>query len=135
MHTLAAFLIGLLFGLGLVISQMMNPEKVIHFLDIAGNWDATLAVVMASALAVTFLGYRTIFARGRALLGDEFHVPPKGRVTSSLMVGSALFGVGWGLAGFCPGPALVAATVGGYQAILFIAAMLGGMLVNRLLKN
>ena len=132
MVVFSSFLIGLLFGLGLVISQMMNPAKVIGFLDITGDWDPTLAVVMAAALGVTFIGYRMTFARKRALLGDEFHVPAKGKVTSSLIFGSALFGIGWGLAGFCPGPALVAATVGGTNAILFIAAMLVGMLANRM---
>ena len=132
MVVFSSFLIGLLFGLGLVISQMMNPEKVIGFLDITGDWDPTLAVVMAAALGVTFIGYRLTFVRKRALLGDEFHVPPKGKVTSSLIFGSALFGIGWGLAGFCTGPAIVAATVGGTNAILFIAAMLVGMLTHRL---
>lgn len=135
MHVIFSFLVGLLFGLGLVISQMVNPAKVIGFLDIAGNWDPTLAVVMAAALAVTFIGYRITFARAKAMLGDEFHLPPKGKVDATLVGGAALFGVGWGLAGFCPGPSLVAATVGGYPALLFIAAMLAGMLANRIMRS
>lgn len=131
LQLVSSFSIGLLFGLGLIISQMVNPAKVIGFLDIAGDWDPTLAVVMAAALAVTFIGYRIALARRHALLGDEFHVPPKGKVDAPLLIGAALFGVGWGLAGFCPGPSLAAATVGGYPAILFIVAMAAGMLAHR----
>src|SRR5262245_25695566 len=108
MVIIAQFLIGLLFGLGLVVSGMINPAKVLNFLDLFGTWDPTLAIVMASAVAVTFIGYRLARRRNRPLLADRFHIPEALAVDRPLLLGSAVFGVGWGLAAYCPGPALAA---------------------------
>jgi uncharacterized membrane protein YedE/YeeE len=118
---------GVLFGLGLAISGMMNPDKVIGFLDVAGDWDPTLAFVMGGALLVATPAYRLILGRGRPVLAASFSLPKKTWPDTPLVLGSALFGVGWGLVGFCPGPA-VAAVVTGLPAVLgFVAAMLAGM--------
>lgn len=125
--TAAAFAIGLLFGLGLVISQMINPAKVIAFLDIFGDWDPSLAVVMAAALATTLIGYRIVLARPSPLLDETFHLPTKTMIDRPLVVGAAIFGLGWGLAGFCPGPGLAALPVGGVDAALFVVAMVVGL--------
>src|SRR5690606_18053745 len=106
MRVLSALLVGVLFGLGLTISEMINPAKIIAFLDVAGSWDPSLLVVMASALAVSFVGYRIVLARRAPLFGAAFQLPTKTTIDRPLIVGSALFGVGWGLAGLCPGPAI-----------------------------
>jgi uncharacterized membrane protein YedE/YeeE len=130
LRTLAALVCGLVFGLGLAISGMMNPAKVIGFLDVAGDWDPTLVFVMGGALLVTVPAYRVILGRGCPVLADDFSLPKKRRLDASLIWGSALFGVGWGLVGFCPGPA-VAAVVTGLPAVLgFVAAMLAGMALH-----
>jgi uncharacterized membrane protein YedE/YeeE len=123
----AALGCGFIFGLGLAISGMMNPAKVIGFLDVAGSWDPTLAFVMGGALLVTVPAYRLILGRGRPVLAGGFSLPSNTRLDTPLILGSALFGVGWGLVGFCPGPA-VAAVVTGLPAVLgFVAAMVAGM--------
>jgi len=130
--TLAALACGIIFGLGLAISGMMNPAKVIGFLDVAGNWDPTLAFVMGGALLVAVPAYRVILGRTRPVLARDFSLPTKSRLDRPLVYGSALFGVGWGLVGFCPGPA-VAAIVTGLPAVLgFVAAMLAGMALRAL---
>lgn len=122
---------GLLFGLGLVISGMANPEKVIRFLDVAGDWDPTLAFVMGGALLVAFPAFRLIFRRKRPILADGFDLPKKTAVDARLLGGSVLFGVGWGLSGFCPGPAVVALVpalaTGLTPVFVFFAAMVAGM--------
>jgi hypothetical protein len=127
------FIIGLIFGLGLLVSGMSNPAKVLNFLDLggipAGTWDASLAFVMAGAVAVTFVGYRYILRLQQPLLGDRFHVPTRGDL--DLRIGPAIFGVGWGLAGFCPGPALTALGFGSASAFTFVAAMSAGMVLAR----
>lgn len=121
---------GSIFGLGLAISGMMNPARVIGFLDVAGNWDPTLAFVMGGALLVAVPAYRLILGRGHPALAGGFSLPSKTRLDTPLILGSALFGVGWGLVGFCPGPA-VAAVVTGLPAVLgFVAAMLAGMALH-----
>jgi uncharacterized protein len=126
----AALGCGAVFGLGLAISGMMNPAKVIGFLDVAGSWDPTLALVMGGALLVAIPAYRMILARRRPVLADGFSLPTRTRLDAPLILGSALFGVGWGLVGFCPGPA-VAAVVTGLPAVLgFVAAMLAGMALH-----
>jgi len=130
LRTLAALACGLVFGLGLAISGMMNPAKVIGFLDVAGSWDPTLAFVMGGALLVAGPAYRLILARRRPVLDSGFSLPKKTGLDAPLIFGSALFGVGWGLVGFCPGPA-VAAIVTGLPAVLgFVAAMLAGMALH-----
>lgn len=135
MSILVQFAIGLIFGLGLILAGMSNPAKVLNFLDLAaipaGRWDASLIFVMAGGIAVTMLGYRFVFARGRPLLAERFALPAASRPDSRLVAGAALFGVGWGLAGFCPGPALVSALTGGAPALIFLAAMLAGMALAR----
>ena len=121
---------GFIFGLGLAISGMMNPAKVIGFLDVAGSWDPTLAFVMGGALLVAVPAYRLILGRRQPVLDEGFSLPTQTRLDRPLILGSALFGVGWGLVGFCPGPA-VAAVVTGLPAVLgFVAAMLAGMALH-----
>lgn len=128
--TFAALVCGIIFGLGLAISGMIDPAKVVGFLDVAGNWDPTLAFVMVGALLVAVPGYRAILGRRRPVLTNAFSLPTKSRLDGTLLGGSALFGVGWGLVGFCPGPA-VAAIVTGLPAVLgFVAAMLAGMALH-----
>lgn len=134
MRILSSFLTGLLFGLGLVISQMTNPQKILGFLDVAGNWDPTLAVVMASALFTTLIGYRLVLAREKPAFDVSFHVPTKTVIDRPLLVGAAIFGVGWGMAGLCPGPGISAAAIGGVAPLAFIAAMLAGMGARGLVK-
>ncbi len=118
---------GILFGLGLSISQMMNPAKVKGFLDVAGDWDPSLAFVMAGALAVTAVGYRIILGRSAPLFAPSFQVPGARRVDVPLVVGAAIFGVGWGLGGFCPGPAVAGLAYGIAPVLVFVASMLAGM--------
>ncbi|MBU8540684.1 YeeE/YedE family protein [Falsiroseomonas tokyonensis] len=139
MTILLHFAIGLVFGLGLVIAGMSNPAKVLNFLDIAaipsGGWDPSLAFVLAGAVAVTFLGYRLVLRRPRPLLAERFHLPTATAIDRRVVLGPAIFGIGWGLAGFCPGPALTALGTGGWPAILFTLAMLAGMAVARRLSR
>ncbi len=134
MRIASSFLIGLLFGLGLVVSQMVNPAKITGFLDIAGDWDPTLLVVMSSALITTLIGYRLVIGRPKPLLESEFRLPTKTIVDRPLIIGSAIFGAGWGLAGLCPGPGISAAAIGGVALWAFVAAMLAGIWVRRYVK-
>jgi uncharacterized protein len=136
MHTLSAFLIGLLFGAGLIVSGMTDPFKVIGFLDIAGPWDPSLAFVMAGAVIVSLVAFRIAGRRSAALLGGAMRLPAAGGVVDRrLVLGSLVFGIGWGLAGFCPGPALVALGAGYSKAALFVAAMIVGMLLHELMDR
>jgi uncharacterized membrane protein YedE/YeeE len=132
MNILFAALAGLVFGLGLIVSGMANPAKVLGFLDLGGAWDPSLALVMAGAIAVGSLGFLVAGRRRRSWLGLPMRLPQPARIDRRLLVGSALFGVGWGLAGFCPGPALVALGMGAPKALAFVAAMLAGMAVYEL---
>ena len=125
---------GALFGLGLTISGMVNPAKIIGFLDFAGDWDPTLAFVMGGALLVTIPAFRPILRRLRPVLADEFDLPTKKDVDARLLAGSAIFGIGWGLAGFCPGPAVTALTSGLVPAFVFVAAMVAGMAVYKVVS-
>lgn len=127
--SLSTFIAGLLFGAGLTISQMVNPQKVITFLDIAGDWDPSLAFVMGAALIVAFIGYRFTLRKDAPLFADSFRVPAKAHIDARLVVGSSLFGIGWGLAGLCPGPALASLSFAGTNTIVFVAAMLGTILI------
>lgn len=135
MRILSAFLIGLLFGLGLVVSQMINPAKIIGFLDLAGAWDPTLLVVMASALATTLAGYRIVLKRAKPAFDTSFHLPTKTAIDRPLLIGAGLFGIGWGMAGLCPGPGITAAALGGAAPWAFVAAMLAGMLAQRFIRT
>ena len=131
----AALGCGFIVGLGLAISGMMNPARIIGFLDVAGSWDPTLAFVMGGALLVAVPAYRLILGRGHPVLAGGFSLPTNTRLDTPLILGSALFGVGWGLVGFCPGPA-VAAVVTGLPAVLgFMASMLAGMALHTWLSG
>ena len=127
MPLLSAFITGLVFGFGLLLSGMANPAKVLGFLDVAGAWDPSLLLVMAGAIGVGLVAFSLAGRRTQSLLGEEMRLPPSGRIDRRLLAGSAVFGVGWGLAGFCPGPALVALGMGLEPAAVFVAAMLAGM--------
>lgn len=128
--TLAALACGLIFGLGLAISGMINPAKVIGFLDVAGSWDPTLAFVMGGALLVAVPAYRVILGRRRPVLVKDFSLPTRTTFDGPLIRGSILFGVGWGLVGFCPGPAVAAVVTGLPSVLVFVAAMLAGMALH-----
>jgi uncharacterized membrane protein YedE/YeeE len=126
-RNLSALIAGLVFGMGLTISEMVNPAKVLAFLDLFGNWDPSLALVMGGALGVTAIGYRLVWTAPRPLFAENFQVPGNRSVDARLALGAVLFGVGWGLVGLCPGPAISALTFGGLPAWIFIAAMAAGM--------
>ncbi|MGZ5077745.1 MAG: DUF6691 family protein [Methylobacter sp.] len=123
----SALFCGLLFGLGLVVSQMVNPGKVLGFLDVAGSWDPSLLLVMASALATLRLANLLIFRRSRPILEQDFHLPTSAHIDSRLLTGSALFGIGWGLSGLCPGPAISGLVFGVNGIYIFTGAMFIGM--------
>jgi uncharacterized membrane protein YedE/YeeE len=124
-----SFFAGLLFGCGLILSGMSNPAKVLAFLDLAGRWDPSLAFVMLGAILVAALAFRVGGARARTVFGGAIHVPGAARVDTRLVLGSVVFGVGWGLVGYCPGPALTSLGVGRWPTVLFVAAMIAGMTV------
>lgn len=127
-----ALLAGLIFATGLIVSGMANPAKVLGFLDIAGNWDPSLAFVMAGAIAVGSVGFAIARRLERSLFNAPMSLPGATRIDRRLLAGSAVFGAGWGLAGFCPGPALVSAGSGEFKAMLFVIAMLAGMKIHAL---
>ena len=129
MNLFAAFGAGLVFGVGLILSGMTDPGKVIGFLDLAGSWDPSLALVMAGAIAVGFFAFRLAGTRGRSFLGGAMHLPTRRDIDARLVAGSLVFGIGWGLGGFCPGPAVVSFASGQIKAAVFVAAMLAGMLL------
>jgi uncharacterized protein len=133
--TLTAFLCGALFGAGLALSDMINPARVQGFLDVAGAWDPTLAFVMAGAVAVAAAGYVVARRMGRPLLSTAFLIPENRVLERRLISGAVLFGVGWGLVGLCPGPAIAALALGRWEPWLFSAAMLAGMLFHRLVSD
>ena len=127
MQAVFALISGLVFGLGLILSGMANPAKVLAFLDLAGRWDPSLALVMAGAIAVALPAFAWAKRRKTSLLGTPLSLPASTTIDARLVGGGLLFGVGWGLAGFCPGPALVALGMGEAKALLFVVAMLAGM--------
>lgn len=132
---LLALLSGVLFGAGLAVSGMADPARVRAFLDVMGRWDPTLGFVMAGAMLPMIVAWRIKVRLDRPLVGDNFHVPSTSKIDRKLMGGAALFGVGWGIAGLCPGPAIADLAVRPLPAALFVAAMLGGMFVNRLITS
>jgi len=134
-RTAIAFLSGLVFGVGLIVSQMSNPAKVIGFLDITGSWDPSLALVMGGALAVFGAVYWRTRGRKVPLVAERFAAPTETRIDRPLLAGSLVFGVGWGLSGFCPGPAVVSSAFGNPLVWLFVAAMIAGMLLYRFLSG
>jgi len=128
MHRLSEFLVGLLFGLGLLLSGMTDPGKVLGFLDLFGQWDPSLAFVMGGAILVGFFAFAVAKTRTTNFLGGALNLPKSNVIDQRLVIGSLLFGAGWGLAGFCPGPALVSMASGQAQAMIFVAAMVVGMI-------
>ncbi len=124
---LIQYAIGVLFGWGLIISGMSNPQKILGFLDLAGNWDPSLMFVMLGAVLVGLGGFYVVSKRTEAFFGGALHIPTRRDITKPLIVGSLIFGAGWGIAGFCPGPALVALGAGHLKALVFVIAMLVGM--------
>jgi len=132
MHRVTEFLVGLLFGLGLLLSGMTDPGKVIGFLDLSGLWDPSLAFVMGGAIAVGFFAFALAKERTESFLGGALRLPTSTQIDRRLVIGSALFGAGWGIAGFCPGPGLVSMAAGQPKAAVFVVAMLAGMVVFEL---
>jgi hypothetical protein len=131
MRNLSVLLCGMIFGLGLAISGMIDPSKVIGFLDITGNWDPSLAFVMGAAVCVTAICFRLVLRRPAPVLGGVFQVPTKRDLDAPLIVGAALFGVGWGLAGLCPGPAFSSLAFFGPKILVFVLAMLAGAMLAK----
>ena len=134
-HTLSALLVGLIFGIGLILGGMANPAKVLGFLDLFGSWDPSLAFVMGGAISVGLLAFRVAGGRPTSLLGEPMRLPTRKDVDRRLILGSLVFGAGWGLAGFCPGPALVALGTGSLKAMIFVASMLSGMAIFELIER
>ena len=130
LHALSALAAGLLFGAGLLVSGMTRPMKVIGFLDVFGRWDASLMFVMVGAIAVHAVAYRLIRKRSSPLFAGKFVLPTRRDLDAKLLIGAALFGVGWGLGGYCPGPGIVSLAGGGLNALVFVSAMLAGMLAT-----
>ena len=135
MQIVMALVAGLVFGVGLIISGMSNPAKVIGFLDLAGKWDPSLALVMGGAIAVSFIPFQLAGRRSKALLGEPMRLPAARDIDRRLVLGALAFGVGWGLAGYCPGPALASLLSGSTKSVVFVAAMTGGMLLFQLLES
>ncbi|HAW61955.1 MAG TPA: hypothetical protein DCX26_06470 [Pseudomonas sp.] len=135
MRKLTSFAAGLLFGLGLLLSGMANPAKVIGFLDVAGAWDPSLALVMAGAIATALVPFTWAKRRERSLLDAPMRLPSKRELDGRLIGGSLVFGIGWGVAGICPGPAIAVLLSGHWQVVLFVLAMLGGMLLFSALER
>ncbi len=132
MRMIVAFAAGLLFGLGLILGGMTNPAKVIGFLDLAGAWDPSLALVMGGAIVLGTPAFRWAQRRTRSWSGDAFCLPSSNRIDRRLVLGSLAFGIGWGLAGYCPGPAVASLLTGGVKPLIFVAAMLAGMALHEI---
>ena len=135
MLNLSSLLAGLVFGLGLIVSGMANPAKVIGFLDVAGRWDPSLALVMAGAIAVGAIAFALARTRSASFLDAPMRLPTDKQIDRRLLAGALVFGVGWGIAGFCPGPALVAIGMGSAKAVVFVVAMLAGMGIFRIAEK
>lgn len=135
MRLISTYLIGLIFGIGISISGMANPAKVINFFDVAGIWDPSLAFVMGGALIVTLIGYRFVLNRPAPALSPKFYLPTRRDIDLPLVGGSAVFGIGWGIAGFCPGGALPALGTGQTDVVIFVVAMVGGIIAARMTRN
>ncbi len=134
MRSIAALAGGLIFGLGLAISQMVNPQKVLGFLDFTGDWDPSLVFVLGGAVVVAFIAFRLVLKRDTPVFGARFSHPDKTRIDGPLIIGAVLFGVGWGLVGLCPGPAIAALAYGMEESVWFVAALLAGLGIARRLN-
>lgn len=138
-NNIIAFIIGIIFGAGLTIAQMINPAKVLAFLDLAGNWDPSLAFVMGGGAGVAAIGYRLAWRRSRPLFAEAFQIPTRKDLDARLLIGAGLFGIGWGIAGLCPGPAIASLALGYGEAVIFTAAMFVGFglyeIFDRTMKN
>ena len=135
LNRISEFVAGLLFGIGLIVSGMTNPGKVLGFLDLAGRWDPSLAFVMGGAILIGVFAFRIAKQRTSTLLGGTLHLPKGSTIDKRLVFGSLVFGAGWGLAGFCPGPALVSLAMGQSKALVFVVAMLAGMKIFEVLER
>ena len=135
MHITMALVVGLVFGIGLIISGMTDPSKVIGFLDLAGSWDPSLGFVMGGAILVGLVAFRFAAGRDQSLLGDVMRLPTATHIDRRLVLGGLAFGTGWGLAGYCPGPALASLASGGSKPLIFAAAMIVGMVIFELLER
>ncbi|MCW0181681.1 MAG: YeeE/YedE family protein [Zavarzinia sp.] len=133
-RTITALVAGLIFGLGLALAGMTDPAKVIGFLDLAGAWNPALAFVMGAGVIVTFIGYRLVLARPKPVLEAKFQIPTRTDIDAPLVVGAALFGIGWGLAGYCPGPALSSLIAGNGEVFALVGAMIAGMITVRVIR-
>ena len=131
MRNISALFCGVLFGLGLAISEMVNPAKVLGFLDVTGTWDPSLILVMGAGLAITLLTFRPLLKRPRPLLDTQFHVPSKTEIDRQLLTGAGIFGIGWGLVGYCPGPAIASLAYGQTESVIFLVAMVAGLYGSR----
>ncbi|WP_018689525.1 DUF6691 family protein [Ahrensia kielensis] len=135
MRLIILYFIGLIFGVGISISGMANPARVLNFFDVAGAWDPSLAFVMGSALVVTFIGYRLVLKQPSPLMASNFQLPTRRDLDLQLIGGSAFFGIGWGMAGFCPGGALPALGTGRIEVLIFVTALISGIVVVKILKS
>jgi uncharacterized membrane protein YedE/YeeE len=135
MQRISEFVVGLLFGLGLLLSGMTDPSKVLGFLDLFGHWDPSLALVMGGAIAVGFFAFAIAKKRTTNFFGGALHLPKASAIDQRLIVGNLLFGAGWGLAGFCPGPALVSMAAGQDKALVFVVAMVFGMITYEFIQR
>ncbi|MCF2904118.1 YeeE/YedE family protein [Octadecabacter sp. CECT 8868] len=135
MRMITVYLIGLVFGIGISISGMANPAKVLNFFDFAGTWDPSLAFVMGGAVVVAFIGYRFVLKRPAPIMSERFMLPTRSDLDAKLIGGSALFGVGWGIAGFCPGGALPAIGTGNNNVLIFMAALVAGIFAAKALQS
>jgi uncharacterized protein len=135
MQIIAAFAVGLVFGLGILLSGMANPAKVLNFFDVAGPWDPSLAFVMGGALVVTMIGYKFVLGWKRPLYSDTFAIPKTRAITLPLVAGSAVFGIGWGISGFCPGGLIPVLAIGRSEPVIFFAGLALGLIGARLLQK
>ncbi|MEL6248819.1 MAG: DUF6691 family protein [Cyanobacteria bacterium J06648_16] len=126
-----ALIVGMIFGIGLGLSQMIDRQRVLGFLDLAGPWDPTLLFVLGGAVGVTAIAFRFVLRRSVPLFNGKFHLPARTDIDGPLVAGAALFGIGWGIAGYCPGPGISALVIGSWNPVVFLAAMVAGMAVYR----
>lgn len=134
-NKITSLIAGLLFGLGLTLAQMVNPQRVLNFLDFAGSWDPSLAFVLGAATGTAAIGFKLVGRRGAPLFADRFHLPTAKDIDTPLVAGAVLFGIGWGLVGLCPGPAVASFAIAPGKVAIFLSAMLAGMLLQRVFSS